>query len=163
MTLSLSLLVGGLIVLLIGARLRPLERVLDRVISLALEKWTELKVIDYAGLLNLNKGYIVAYLPVDDVCWIKGKTLRELALANEGILVLNIVRENGVTIATPASTTRLHAGDRILAYGLEQDLTRLRERRSGGDGDLDHDSVCRKQSLRLVEERTEDRIADESN
>ncbi|MEE8468392.1 MAG: TrkA C-terminal domain-containing protein [Planctomycetota bacterium] len=154
------LLGGGLVALWITIRLKPLEPLIDRAIAYSLERWTELQIIDYEGLLNLNKGYSVFTLPVHEDSWMAGKSLREMALANEGILILSITRENGFVIGTPASRTLLQPGDRLLIYGIENSADRLRERGCGSEGDEEHDLACRRQRLRLVEERTEDEIAE---
>lgn len=154
------LLGGGLVVLWITIRLKPLEPLIDRAIAYSLERWTELQIIDYEGLLNLNKGYSVFTLPVHEDSWMAGKSLAERALANEGILILSSTRENGFVIGTPASRTLLPPGDRLLIYGIENSADRLRERGCGSEGDEEHDLACRRQRLRLVEERTEDEIAE---
>lgn len=154
------LLGGGLVVLWITIRLKPLEPLIDRAIAYSLERWTELQIIDYEGLLNLNKGYSVFTLPVHEDSRMAGKSLAERALANEGILILSSTRENGFVIGTPASRTLLPPGDRLLIYGIENSADRLRERGCGSEGDEEHDLACRRQRLRLVEERTEDEIAE---
>jgi hypothetical protein len=154
------LLGGGLVVLWTAIRFKPLEPLLDRAIAFSLERWTKLEIIDYEGLLNLNKGYSVFTLPVHENSWMAGKSLREMALADEGILILSVTRENGFVIGTPASRTVLQAGDRLLFYGIENSADRLRERDCGSVGDEEHKLACRRQRLRLVEERTEDEIAE---
>ena len=75
-------------------------------------------------------------------------------------MVLNVTRENGFVIGTPASRTLLQSGDRVLIYGIEENIARLPERDRGSEGNEEHDLACRRQRLRLVEERTEDKIAE---
>lgn len=153
------ILISGVLVIWIGAHLRVVDRFLDRVITYALEHTTALKIIDFEDLLDLDKGYSVSTLPVHDGSWLEGRTLRQLALADEGVLVLNIAREGGVVICTPASRTKLQTGNRILAYGLEESLMRLRDRPGGAEGDRDHEDAVRVQRLRIVEECAEDELA----
>ncbi len=88
------------------------------------------------------------------------RNMRELELASEGVLVRSITRENGVVLGTPAPSTRLQVGDRILCYGLEEDLAHLGVRSVGAAGDHEHELAQRRQRLRLVEERVEDQIAE---
>lgn len=153
------ILVVGVALLWIGARIPALDRMLDRVIGRALERATSLRVIDFEEVLNLNKGYSVASLSVDPGSWLENRTLRQLALADEGILVLSISRRSGLVIGSPASSTPLEPGDHVLAYGLEEDLARLRARSSGDAGDEEHALGVERQRLRLLEERVEDRIS----
>jgi len=154
------LLGSGLAALWITIRFKPLAPLFDRAIAYSLEHWTELKIIDYEGLLNLNKGYSVFSLLVHDDSWMAGKSLREMALSDEGILVLSVTRENGFVIGTPASSTLLQPGDRALIYGFEDNVNRLLARACGSEGDREHDLACKRQQLRLAEEHTEDEIAE---
>ena len=143
-----------------ATRLKAVERLINLTIERALEKTTHLGVIDYRGLLNLDKGYTVAVLTIDEGSWLAGQTLRECGLADEGILVLNLTRASGLVIATPASRTEIHPGDEVLTYGLEEDIARIRGRRAGEEGDRAHRKAVERQRLRLAEERVEDAIAE---
>ncbi len=136
------------------------DRLLDRAITKALERTTHLDTVDLHELMNLDKGYSVATLPVNSDSWLADRTLRQLALANEGTLVLNVQRETGVVIATPAARTRLHVGDQILAYGVEDELAVLHHRPAGPAGDEAHDQAVARERLRMVGERTEDEAAE---
>lgn len=85
-------------------------------------------VIDFEELLNFDQGYTVAHLHVDHNKWMTDRTLRDLRLADEGVLVLNVQRASGAIIGTPAADTALGAGDRILTYGRHECLEDLRNR-----------------------------------
>lgn len=150
----------GAVALYLLNRFRAVERLLDRAITRALERSGGLHVIDYRGLMNLDKGYTIATLLVDEGSWLEGRTLRELALAEEGLLVLNITRATGLVIATPASRTRLHRDDQLLLYGLEEDITRLIGRRADEPGARAHAEAVERQRLRIAEERVEDAISE---
>jgi len=156
--LQLIFLVAGVLLLWVAWRLRPIERALDGLIRRALETMTDLSIVDYEEILKLNKGYTVAVLPVDDACWMAGRTLRELELASEGVLVLSITRDSGLVLGTPASSTLIEVGDKLLSYGLHEDLAHLRQRQCGDEGDRDHQLAKRRQKLRLVEEKVEDQL-----
>ncbi len=157
---KLALIGAGLLVLWVGASLHPIERLLERVIRRALEKMTDLRILDYEEMLKLHKGYTIANLAVDETCWMANCSLRDLQLAEEGILILSITRPQGLTLATPSSRAELKVGDRVLCYGLEDDLARLGSRTCGDAGDEDHEAAKKRQRLRLVEERVEDKIAE---
>jgi len=152
----LALLVGGLFALVILWRLHPIERLLDRVITYALANMTELKIMDYESVLKLDKGYTIAHVQVEEGCWLAGKTLNEMQLSREGVLILSIQRETGLTLATPSSSAELHVGDKLLCYGLEDVLTNLSTRRCDAEGDRIHELNKRRQRLRTAEERVED-------
>ncbi len=158
--LTAAVLLSGVLVLWGCARLRPLARLLDGLITRGLERMAHLEVIDFEEMLHLDKGYTVATLPLQGNCWLEDKNLKEMALGDEGILILNVERKSGVIIGTPSPTTRLSEGDRIMVYGLAPDVTRLRLREAGEAGDQDHEEARKRQRLRIVEERAVDRIAD---
>ena len=118
-----------------------------------------LMLVGFIAILS-TLGTLVVTLPVHEDSWMAEKSLCEMALADEGILILSITRENGFVIGTPASRTILQPGDRLLIYGIENSADRLRERDCGSAGDDEHKRACRRQRLRLVEERTKDEIAE---
>ena len=157
---KLAILAGALVALWIGFMIRPLDRLIDVTIKRALSHMTELRIVDYEQLLQLNKGYSVAAIRVEATDWMTGSTLRELGLAAEGVLVLSITRSNGFVLATPASTSEILPGDELLCYGLHGDLAHLRERSTGAAGDQQHEFAVKRQRLRLAEERIEDEIAE---
>mgnify|MGYP000397977045 CR=1 FL=1 len=88
------------------------------------------------------------------------KNLNEMALGDEGSLILNVEGKSGVIIGTPFPTTRLSEGDRIMVHELAPDLARLRRRDAGEAGNQDHLDERQRLRLRLLEERAIDRIAD---
>ncbi len=147
----------GLALVLTGLRLGPVDRLMNRVISQALEGMGSLHPLDYEELLHLDKGYTVAVVPVTEGSWIASGTLRQLALAREGLLVLNVERANGHVIGTPSPDTQLMHGDRSLIYGHEDDLRTLRQRLADWRGDAEH----RKAMSRLEERRADEAAEDE--
>jgi uncharacterized protein with PhoU and TrkA domain len=69
--------------------------------------------------------------------WTAGKTLRELALRDEGIAVLGLTRD-GTYIGMPTGSTRLHPGDALVLYGHEEAVADLDRRPAGTLGDRHH-------------------------
>lgn len=109
-------------------QLPPIREAADRLISHLIARIPELRVIDFEELLDFDRGYTVAHLHVGQDRWMTDRTLRELRLADEGVLVLNVQRASGAIIGTPAADTVLGAGDRILTYGRHECLEDLRNR-----------------------------------
>ena len=148
--------IGGLIVLWVGRQIRPFERLLDAVITRALESMTDLSIMDYAEVLKLDQGYAVAHVSVDEACWMAGHTLHDLELSNEGVLILSVTRASGTTLGTPTSSTRVLVGDRLLCYGIESVLANIANRPVGPLGKAQHDDAVREHRQREVEERALD-------
>ena len=124
----------------------------DRLLSLIIQRIPKLQVIDFEELLEFDKGYTVAQLHVDRNRWMTGKTLRELRLADEGVLVLSVTRASGATIGTPEADTTLEVGDRILTYGHQECLERLRSRPADPVGDLERQQSVEEQRQRMAAE-----------
>ncbi|MFT5050607.1 MAG: hypothetical protein ACI8QZ_002009 [Chlamydiales bacterium] len=148
----------GIVVIWLTFRTRAFERVLNTIITTALEHTSELHIVDYEEVLKLNKGYAVAQVTIDQGSWLAERSLRQMELAAEGLLVLSILRSNGSTLATPSSSARLEVGDRIMCYGRSDVLSNIGARTDDAHGERAHDLAVRKQRLVQVEERAEDRL-----
>jgi hypothetical protein len=138
---KLAILAGGLAALALLARSRLLERGIDA----ALQRWTDLEVRDYADLLHLSGDFTVAELSVDADDWLAERTLGELHLRDEGVVVLGITRAGGVWIGAPDGHTVLHAGDVLVVYGREDRVEELDDRRPDSSGDRAHQQAVAEQ------------------
>jgi hypothetical protein len=130
---------AGVAVLWIAAASQWVEIAIDRLMRWALSRWTRLRAVDYAELLNLSGRYRVRELAVDRDDWVEGEHLEELRLFEEGITVLGIHRADGDYVGVPRGDTRIDAGDRMVLYGREEDLTQLDDRLKGPAGDEAHE------------------------
>ena len=122
-----------------------------KLIEKALERWTTIRVYDYEQLLGLSKGYTISQFKVKEDSWLAGKTLKELELEREGIIVLGIYRKvNGVEryIGAPKANTRIEVGDVIICYGREEAIINLSKRLKGVEGDLEHKYAIEREMLR---------------
>jgi hypothetical protein len=136
--LSLGVGMVGLLLLTLAANNRHIERYLNRVIAWGLRRWSNLQVRDYVALLQLQDGYAVSELLVEPNDWLAQKTLMELKLPQEGVLVLGIKRTAGVFLGTPTADTDVHAGDTLILYGPVERIEELDQRRRGRKGDVAH-------------------------
>ncbi len=130
-----GILVVGIGVLWLLARSRWLERALARLIDWALQEFTELHVADYTSLLNLEEDYTIAKMTVQPGSWMGGRTLAQLDLPEEGVLILGIRRDDGSFLGAPRGRYTIHEGDRLILYGLSERLGEIRERMQDAKGD----------------------------
>ena len=135
---TLLLLAAGLLMLSFIARSRWVERQLNRVISYALRRWTQLDVRDYVAVLHLQSGYAVTEMRVAASDWLAGKTLGTLRLPDEGVLVLGVIRTGDVYIGAPTGDTEIHSDDLLILYGPIERIQELDQRRAGTRGDKAH-------------------------
>ncbi|HAH45068.1 TrkA C-terminal domain-containing protein [Gimesia sp.] len=136
--LRVALLAGGLSLLWMIAYSEWIDQRISRIIQNALQRWTDLEIRDYAGLLHLTDDYIVVELNVNPGDWLAEKTLNELKLDSEGILVLGIEKPDTTYVGAPRGETELEVNDRVLLYGKASVLRNLDERRSGAGGNWEH-------------------------
>ena len=160
--LRLLVLAAGLFLLWVFASSLWVDRQLSRLIAWALKKYTSLELHDYAGLLHMSGGYVVGELRVAEDDWLAGRTLIELALTKEGVVVLGIEKPTGVYIGAPQGPTKLEAGDTLLVYGRSDQLRSLDDRRSGAAGNWEHArAVSKQKQIEQVEAKVLDATAEE--
>lgn len=137
-TIAMLGLVAGIVVLLFIMRLRPVDRVLSRLIRAGLRRYTDLDVRDVESLLDIHGGYSIAELLVEETDWLAGRSLIDMRLNDEGILVLGIQRHNGGYDGAPKGTSTVNAGDTLLVYGHQDRIAQLDDRVQGPLGDAEH-------------------------
>lgn len=136
-------LVAGTAFLLWLMRRRPVERALSRVIHRFLRRHTDLDVRDHEALLHIHGDYTIAELQVGEDDWIADKTLAEMRLNLEGVLVLGVQRDAGNYDGAPTGTTAVHPGDMLILYGHQDRIAALDVRRKGTAGDTEHVDTTR--------------------
>jgi uncharacterized protein with PhoU and TrkA domain len=113
-------------------------------------------VRDYAGLLQLSSGYRVGELEVETDDWLADRTLDEMRLRDEGVVVLGIHRPDASYVGVPAPSTRIDPGDTLVLYGHERRLDELDRRKRGAAGDEAHRAALearRREADRDAEEK----------
>ncbi len=132
---------------------RWMRRWIKRFLSRA---FPELRVYDYTQLLGVTHGYSISQIKVRKNSWLANKSLRELELDKEGILVLGIYRptdEGEVYIGAPRGDTIILPGDVLICYGPESALLELSKRVRGKRGDRAHEEAVKKAMIRNLEEK----------
>lgn len=70
--------------------------------------------------------------------WLAGKSLMELALSKEGVLVLGVGHPDGHYSGAPQAADVVRAGDVLILYGAIERLAELDRRRAGTGGERAH-------------------------
>lgn len=138
-------LAGGLFVLITVSRSKFVDRHLTAAISRLLRRFTDIETRDVAGLLQLSGDYSISELAVREGDWVEGRTLGELGLREEGVVLLGLTRRNVGFIGAPTGGTRVRADDVLLVYGREDLLGELDDRPAGPQGDLAHQAAVARQ------------------
>ncbi|TWU64505.1 MULTISPECIES: TrkA C-terminal domain-containing protein [Crateriforma] len=141
---TLIVLFIGVTLLLLLARSRWVERRLNRIIAWSLRRFTDLDVRDYVAVLNLQEGFAVTEMRVDPGDWLSDKTLIDLDLPREGVLILGVHSvQADQYIGAPMATTKICVGDTLVMYGPIERLKELDQRRSGNRGYQAHRRAVR--------------------
>ena len=145
-------LLAGLLLLALLAASRPVDRMLTRLIRRALGRFSDLDVRDYSAVLELEGGYTVAELMVEDADWIAGRHLGDVTLRDEGVVVLGVHRRGGTYIGAPDGDTVVRPGDVLTVYGREDRVCELDRRARGAEGDAAHAAAVHEQEELEAEE-----------
>ncbi len=135
--LRLFMIVAFLFILNRLAASRVADRALSRLIERALRRFTDLDIRDYAGLLRLTADWVVGEIIVEPGDWFSGRTISELQLRDEGVLVLGIERAGHRYVGAPNPKARFHDGDKVVLYGQRDTIGRIDARERTADGELD--------------------------
>lgn len=115
--IRLTVLGGGLLVLWFIATSSIVDRLVTRVTTWALRRWTRIDVTDYAELLHIAGDFRVVELSVEPDNPMAGRTLAELNLRGRGMLTLGIETSEGKFFGVPPLETPVGVGDRLTIYG----------------------------------------------
>lgn len=146
--IRVGILVGGLLFLFLLSRSKLLDRWLRRIVERALRHSQLVHVADYENLLNLSGEHEVIETPIRPDSWLAERTLQELELGAEGILMLGIRRTDGYFVGTPNGGSYVDVGDRVIMYGRDEALRDVSERNLGPEGDERHRQAVKRQRER---------------
>lgn len=150
------LLAAGLAGLLAMTMSQRLDKLLSRVVLWALNKYTTLNVRDYAALLHLAGEYAIGEVYVQEEDWMADRTLGDLKLADEGVVVLSINRSDGTFLGVPKRETEIRPGDTLVVYGRTSGIVRLDERKRGTGGNISHVEAVAEQKMEQRKEHDKD-------
>lgn len=136
--LSIGVLAFGVLILWALAKSEWVELQFNKPIAFALRRFSKLDVRDYVSLLKLSNGFAVSELVVEPDDWVAGRTLVELGLAREGVLVLGIHSQNGPYVGAPSGGSKIKPNDVLVIYGPLERLEELDSRCHGPAGDQAH-------------------------
>lgn len=150
-----ALVLAGIFAIWWASRTDWVDRRITRLAGMALRRWTQLDVNDYAALLHVGGEHIVTELRVEDGSWLADRSIRELSLRDEGVIVLGVERPDGSYLGVPLGETVLVAGDLLIVYSRSEVLTELDRRRHGSSGDAAHAAAVAQQARVIADEQPE--------
>jgi hypothetical protein len=148
----LTAVVVGIFAIWWASRTTLIDRAITRLAAVGLSRWTNLEVHDYAALLHVGGEYIVTEMQVEAGSWLADRSLAELALREEGVILLGIERLDGSYLGVPQGDTVLVAGDVVILYSRSEVVLQLDRRRLGAGGDRAHAAAVAEQRQVVADE-----------
>lgn len=146
---------AGICLLYIVSYSKWIDHQVSLVVSWALRRWTKLEAQDYSEMLHLAHHYSVVEFPVQEGDWLADRTLMDLRLGDEGVMILGIERASGVYIGAPKGSVVIHPGDDLIVYGKREILLSLERRRAGEQGDEQHQKAVKtKKTIEILADKT---------
>lgn len=148
---NLTLLFAGVVLLMLLASSTWVDRRMSPVIEWAVRRFGKVQARDYAALFRLANGYAITEMLVEADDWLANRTLIDLNLPAEGVLVLGVQRGGGGYLGAPKGTTEILPGDTLILYGLIERLDELDARKADRAGAAAHRAAVIEQ--KQVEEK----------
>ena len=133
-TQNIIILLLGITLLLLLTRSTLVDRLLERVIRRMLKQSPSLGRRGYHRLTTLAFDHEITEVDTGKNPWLCDKTLADLDLPAEGILVLGIWRNAGTYLGSPRGDYAVQKGDRVVMYGKSkniQEISRVRDELRG--------------------------------
>ncbi len=158
--LRIVILAAGITILWTLAQSNWVDRKLSGVITRFLKKHTRIDANDYANLLHLAGDYRISQIGIDKKHWLCDKSLKEVRLNDEGIIILGINRIDGTYLGAPGADTRIMENDSLTIYGRGETMNKLEKRTKTKRGDKDHKRMVKQQEKIEREEQKANGTAD---
>jgi hypothetical protein len=168
---NLTVITLGLLVLLGFSR----TNVFDKIVRWVLAKPMHLikrriALFDYEKILGLSKGYTIGSFEVPKHHWMVNKTIRQLEMEKEGVVILGVYRTihgHEDFIGIPSPRFKIHNRDKIMVYCTENALAGLAKRERGKKGKVAREEAVEQEKemhiIRKIEEEKLKKAARQSN
>jgi len=150
--LRLLLIVAAMSGLAFLTRTALFQQRVTSLLAKLLDRYSSLELRDFHHMMRLGGEYAVVELGVEDGDWLASKSLFELELSDEGVLVLAVQTANGEFLGVPRGQTTINAGDTLVLYGRTSSIADLDTRPDTPRGDRAHDEAVAEQDEILEEE-----------
>ena len=131
----LAVLIVALLIIYGLSRNRTVDRRLSALIARLLDRYTDLEARDYARLLHIGGDYGVGEIGVQEGDWVAGRSLGELRLRDEGLVVLGMEMADGRYVGAPSFETVVRPRMKLVVYGRAGRLAELGCRRADAAGE----------------------------
>lgn len=145
----------GLAMLFFLAKNKTIDTYLSNFIARIIRRHTAFESSSRSFLLNLGGDYTIEEMHIREDNWLVNKTLENLNLSEEGILVLGLDRVGKDFIGIPPEDTTIQVGDNLILYGRSTDISDLEERKSDIKGEQERFKAEQRQKTQQEKQERE--------
>jgi len=116
---KLAIILVGILFIAVVFRIGIVKKILETLIKASLEKFQDVRTIDYETVLRSSDGYAIMQVEIENGHPLIGRTLAGAKLSQDGVLVIGIKRATGEYLGATHATTEFKADDLLTVYGTE--------------------------------------------
>lgn len=146
---GLIIVVVGMLIIWFAINSKWIDKILSKMITSMLKRYTDIEIQDYAAILHLKDDFKVSEKLIAEADWMANKTLKELNLRQEGIIVLGIDRHETDYLGSPNGTVVILAKDVITVYGKAAVIKSVFERKKDYKAEQEHQAFVTKEQRGL--------------
>lgn len=119
---KVGILCGSVLVFWLVWNIGFVRRAVDWTIERSLKRMGHVRPPDYEVLIRAQDGFTIAEYVIEQGHPLTGKSLGDIRLRNQGVVVLGILRRDGTYVGVPHGEAVLLAGDVLTVYGRESSI-----------------------------------------
>lgn len=119
---KLGVLLGSAVIFWLVWKIGFVRTAIDWSIQRSIRRLGRVRIPDYEVLLRAQDGYTIAECALEPDHPLVNKSLGEVKLRNQGVVVLGISRPDGTYIGVPHGDARMESGDVLTVYGRDESL-----------------------------------------
>lgn len=150
---GLLIVVVGMSIVWWAVRSKWVDKILSKVISRMLTRYTDLEIQDFAAILHLKDDFKVSEKVISENDWMANKTLDQLRVRKEGLTILGIERKDTPYLGSPGGKAVILPGDILTVYGKSKVIQSIFTRKKNFQGTLEHQELVKEENERLKEDQ----------
>jgi hypothetical protein len=135
---NVGLLIGGLFLISFVFTRKWFDDAAKQILARPLRHLkSKVQLYDYEKILGLSRGYTIGSFEVPKHHWMVNKTISDLQLEKEGVMVLGVyrkIKDVEQYLGIPSPDFKIHNRDKIMVYCSEERLVNLAKREKGAKG-----------------------------
>lgn len=150
---GLIIVVVGMIIIWFAINSKWVDKVLSKMINNMLKRYTDIEIQDYAAILHLKDDFKISEKLIGEENWMARKSLKDLKLRHEGLIVLGIDREGIDYLGSPNGSAIILPKDLITVYGKSEVIKSIFQRKKNYGAELEHNAFVKKEHDRLDDQK----------